>query len=55
MTHLDLVIEAARKGMAESGFQMDASLENLLRIVYLAGYGQATKEHTDKSDSSDQK
>ena len=43
MKHIDQVIEAAKKGMAESGFPMTNELENLLRIVYLAGFNEALR------------
>ena len=41
MTYEDLVIEAARKGLAEGFTVMTPEMEKLLRVVYQAGYDRA--------------
>ena len=44
MTYEDKVIEAAREGLHQSNQELSKTLENLLRIVYRAGYKAAQLE-----------
>ena len=41
MSYEDQVIEAAREGFANSFIRMDDKMENLLRLIYRAGYKQS--------------
>ena len=41
MNYEDQVIEAAREGFANTFIRMDDKMENLLRLIYRAGYKQS--------------
>lgn len=47
----DEVIKAARLGFSEGLVSMDESMEKLLRLVYRAGYKQATIDMLQKNIS----
>ena len=47
----DEVIKAARLGFAEGLVSMDENMEKLLRMVYRAGYKQATIDMLEKNIS----